>query len=118
MELIRALWLPYANSLKGTINCIMSQASTTRRSAGIPSLVAGILTANAESPSFNEVFSELEEIGKKPVTQAETDGSNLPQVHALNSLREIFKSSLLSKKAEAYLARTLQLAANNLKSEV
>ncbi|KAH7631737.1 hypothetical protein SMAC4_06453 [Sordaria macrospora] len=103
---------------KGTINCIMSQASTTRRSAGIPSLVAGILTANAESPSFNEVFSELEEIGKKPVTQAETDGSNLPQVHALNSLREIFKSSLLSKKAEAYLARTLQLAANNLKSEV
>ncbi|KAK3391959.1 putative death-receptor fusion protein-domain-containing protein [Sordaria brevicollis] len=103
---------------KGTINCIMNQASTTRRSAGIPSLVAGILTANAESPSFSEVFSELEEIGKKPVTQAETDGSNLPQVHALNSLREIFKSSSLSKKAEAYLARTLQLAANNLKSEV
>lgn len=96
----------------------MTQASTTRRSAGIPSLVAAVLAAGAESPSFSEVFHTLEDIAKKEVTMAETDGSNLPQVHALNSLREIFRSSLLSKKAEGYLATTLQLAANSLKSEV
>ncbi|SPQ22503.1 5df3b948-16dd-4717-8094-30676dc9c3d4 [Thermothielavioides terrestris] len=40
------------------------------------------------------------------------------QVHALNSLREIFRSSLLSKRAEGYLARTLHLAATSLRSEV
>ncbi|KAK3322123.1 putative death-receptor fusion protein-domain-containing protein [Apodospora peruviana] len=103
---------------QGTVDCIMTQASTTRRSAGIPALIAAVLAANAESPSFGEVFSTLEEIAKKEVTMSETDGSNLPQVHALNSLREIFRSSLLSKKAESYLAATLLLAANSLKSEV
>ncbi|KAK4196532.1 putative death-receptor fusion protein-domain-containing protein [Triangularia verruculosa] len=103
---------------KGAVECIMTQASTTRRSAGIPSLIAAVLSANASSPSFDEVYSNLEEIGKKPVTQAETDGSNLPQVHALNCLREIFRNSLLSKRAEGYLARTLNLASTSLKSEV
>lgn len=103
---------------QGAINCIMTQASTTRRSAGIPSLIAGVLTANAASPSFDEVYGALEDIGKKTVRMSETDGSSLPQVHALNSLRDIFRSSLLSKKAEGYLARTLHLAATSLKSEV
>jgi len=106
------------NICQGAINCIMTQASTTRRSAGIPSLIAAVLTANAASPSFDEVYGTLDEIGKKPVRMSETDGSNLPQVHALNSLRDIFRSSLLSKKAEGYLARTLHLAATSLKSEV
>ncbi|KAL2135275.1 hypothetical protein VTI74DRAFT_9155 [Chaetomium olivicolor] len=102
----------------GALNCIMTQASTTRRSAGIPSLIAAVLSANAASPSFDEVYGTLETIGEKPVRMSETDGSNLPQVHALNSLREIFRSSLLSKRAEGYLARTLHLAATSLKSEV
>ncbi len=96
----------------------MNQASITRRSAGIPALISGILAANAESPSFREVFLELEEIARKPARIAETDGSNLPQVHALNCLRDVFRSSLLSKKAETYLSETLHLAANNLRSEV
>ncbi|KAK4149214.1 putative death-receptor fusion protein-domain-containing protein [Chaetomidium leptoderma] len=103
---------------QGAIDCIMTQASTTRRSAGIPSLIAAVLMANAASPSFDEVYGTLEEIGKKSVRMSETDGSNLPQVHALNSLRDIFRSSLLSKKAEGYLARTLHLATNSLRSEV
>lgn len=108
----------HSNIVQGAINCIMTQASTTRRSAGIPSLIAAVLTANAASPSFDEVYGTLEAIGRKPVKMSETDGSNLPQVHALNSLREVFRSSLLSKRAEGYLARTLHLAATSLKSEV
>jgi hypothetical protein len=96
----------------------MTQASTTRRSAGIPSLIAAVLSANAASSSFDEVYGTLETIGKKTVKMSETDGSNLPQVHALNSLREIFRNSLLSKRAEAYLGRTLHLAAISLRSEV
>ncbi len=113
-----ALYRARINFVQGAISCIMTQASTTRRSAGIPSLIAAVLTANAASPSFDEVYGTLEEIGKKSVRMSETDGSNLPQVHALNSLRDIFRSSLLSKKAEGYLARTLHLAATSLKSEV
>ncbi|KAB5570246.1 putative death-receptor fusion protein-domain-containing protein [Coniochaeta sp. 2T2.1] len=102
----------------GAVDCIMNQASTTRRSAGIPSLVIGILAANSDSPSFKEVFEDLVSIGKRPAKVTETDGSKLPQVHALNCLRGIFRSSLLSKKAESYLPATLELAADSLKSEV
>jgi hypothetical protein len=98
--------------------CIASQASTTRRSAGIPPLIAGILATNSASPSFDEVILTLEAIAKRPARIAETDGSNLPQVHAHNCLREVFHSSLLRKKAEGYLAMTLHLAVRSLKSEV
>jgi hypothetical protein len=96
----------------------MNQKSTTRRSAGIPSIIIGIAAADAESPSFKEVISELMSIAKTTVRISETDGSNLPQVHALNCLRGVFRSSLTSKKAEAYLPKALQLAADSLKSEV
>lgn len=80
--------------------------------------MTGILTANASRPSFPGVMSELQEIARKPARVAETDGSNLPQVHAFNSLKEVFKSSLINKRAEAYLADCLELAANSLRSEV
>ena len=96
----------------------MNQASTTRRSAGIPALMIGVLAAEAESPSFGDVFEALVSIAKNPALESETDGSNLPQVHALNCLRGMFRSSLLSKKAEAYLAPTLQLATGSLRSEM
>ncbi|KAI1450812.1 putative death-receptor fusion protein-domain-containing protein [Annulohypoxylon stygium] len=102
----------------GALSCIHTQASTTRRSAGIPALIVGILSSNAERPSFENVIHNLQDIGRQPALVSETDGSNLPQVHALNCIKDIFKSSFLSKGAEPYLTDCLQLAANSLKSEV
>lgn len=102
----------------GTLDCIHTQRSTTRRSAGIPAMMTGILASHADIPSFKEVMATLQEIAAKPARVSETDGSNLPQVHAFNCLKEVFKSSLLSKYAELYLAECLQLATNSLKSEV
>lgn len=61
---------------------------------------------------------ELREISERPALISETDGSNLPQVHALNCLKDIFKSSAFSKRVDVYLTDTLQLAADSLKSEV
>ncbi|KAJ4420130.1 hypothetical protein N0V82_004577 [Gnomoniopsis sp. IMI 355080] len=103
---------------QGTLSCISSQRSTTRRSAGIPSLMTGILTSNTDSPSFQSVIRTLQRIAAEPARVTETDGSNLPQVHAFNCLKEIFKSSLLSKHAELYLSECLELATSSLKSEV
>ncbi|KAK6864176.1 hypothetical protein PG995_000704 [Apiospora arundinis] len=103
---------------KGAIHCIYSQASTTRRSAGIPALIVGILSANAEDPSFPTVMEKLRSIAQEPALISQTDGSNLPQVHALNCIKDIFKSSYLSKRAEPYLTESLQLAATSLRSEV
>ncbi|KAF3769930.1 hypothetical protein M406DRAFT_246934 [Cryphonectria parasitica EP155] len=103
---------------EGTLSSIYTQRSTTRRSAGIPALITGILASNADNPSFQKVMNKLQEISAIPASVSETDGSNLPQVHAFNCLKEVFKSSLLSKNAEVYLPQCLQLATNSLKSEV
>lgn len=103
---------------QGTLSCIKMQRSTTRRSAGIPALMTGILASNADSPSFQEVMRTLQDIAAAPARVSETDGSNLPQVHAFNCIKEVFKSSLLSNDAEMYLAECLQLATTSLKSEV
>ncbi|KAI1844950.1 hypothetical protein JX266_008966 [Neoarthrinium moseri] len=103
---------------QGALKCIYGQASTTRRSAGIPALVVGILSSNATQPSFHTVMLQLQDIARQEARISETDGSNLPQVHALNCIKDIFKSSMLSRRAEPYLTDCLQLAASSLKSEV
>ncbi|KAL7626272.1 hypothetical protein AAE478_003042 [Parahypoxylon ruwenzoriense] len=103
---------------QGALTCIHTQASTTRRSAGIPALIVGILSSNADYSSFKDVIRSLQDIGRRPAFASETDGSNLPQVHALNCIKDIFKSSHLSKRAEPYLTDCLQLAAISLKSEI
>ncbi|CAI6088687.1 unnamed protein product [Clonostachys chloroleuca] len=106
---------------QGTMSAIFAQVSTTRRSAGIPSLMTGILSADAPSPSFEQVMEKLIEISGVEAFVRETDGSNLPQVHAFNCLKDIFKSSFLTSmgnKSEKYLPQCLELAANGLRSEV
>ncbi|KAI0166428.1 hypothetical protein GGR57DRAFT_496690 [Xylariaceae sp. FL1272] len=103
---------------KGALECIYNQASTTRRSAGIPAIIVGILASRAKSPSFGEVMAKLQEIGCEPAYVAQTDGSNLSQVHALNCLKDVFKTSFLSHHAEPHLTDCLQLAAQSLQSEM
>ncbi|CAN8096998.1 unnamed protein product [Discula destructiva] len=103
---------------RGTLACINTQRSTTRRSAGIPAMMTGILTSNFAKPSFQDVMRTLQKIAAEPARVTETDGSNLPQVHAFNCLKEIFKNSLLSRHAEVYLSECLQLATTSLKSEI
>ncbi|CAM1505583.1 Fc.00g112200.m01.CDS01 [Cosmosporella sp. VM-42] len=106
---------------KGTLDAIFSQVSTTRRSAGIPAMMTGVLSANASKPSFDQVMRRLMEISNIEARSVETDGSNLPQVHAYNCLKDIFKSSYLASignPSEKYLPECLELAANGLKSEL
>ncbi|KAL5612823.1 hypothetical protein BROUX41_004096 [Berkeleyomyces rouxiae] len=102
-----------------SLEAIFKQESTTRRSAGIPAMFTGVLMANSQSPSFDEVMSKLIEIAGKP---ASTEfGTKLYQVHALNSLKDIFKSSQLSHlgvRSDKYLSKCLALAANCLQSPV
>lgn len=106
---------------QGTMAAISAQASTTRRSAGIPSLMTGILSANAAHPAFEQAMEELIAVAGSEAFVRETDGSKLPQVHAFNCLKDIFKSSFLTtngNKSDKYLPRCLELAAAGLRSEV
>ena len=100
------------------MSCIFEQTSTTRRSAGIPILLTSILSANAEEPAFHDVMTELVSLAKRQVQLSIKEETSLPQVHAMNCLKEIFKSSALGNKTEPYIAECLKLAADNLTSEV
>lgn len=105
---------------QGTLNCIFAQASTTRRSAGIPAMMTAILGADASQPAFSDVLDTLMDISRRPARVSETDGSNLPQVHALNCLKDIFRNSHITYlgKSERYLPHCLELASTCMKSEV
>lgn len=83
-------------------------------------MMIGILSANYRI-SFDGAMEELMKIGATPAAVSEADGSNLPQVHALNSLTGIFKTSYLShfeRKLERYLPLCLPLAADCLRSQM
>lgn len=103
---------------KGALQCISEQASTTRRSAGIPALITGILSSNAQTPAFENVMDELKVLARRPARLSKFDDTNLPQVHAMNCLKEIFKSSLLGKRSESHIAECLQIAADSLSCEM
>lgn len=100
------------------MGCIYEQVSTTRRSAGIPALVTGIMSANSQEPAFEEVMMELKRIARLPATISEDDKTNLPQVHAMNCLKEIFRSSSLGVMAGGHIAECLELAADTLSSDM
>ena len=107
-----------AKNQKGTLDCIQTQVSTTRRSAGIPSLMTGILSANSPSLAFEKIMSELEGLARQSIMSSEIDETNLPQVHAMNCLKEIFKNSTLGKRRENHITDCLRLAAESLKSKM
>lgn len=58
------------------------------------------------------------EAAKEPTENANIDGSHLPQVHALNSLKDVFTNTTLSKASEPHMGEALSLAASRLESNV
>jgi hypothetical protein len=109
--------LKIADRPKGALTCINQQISTTRRSAGIPALVSGILSAKSPQ-AFEQVILELKRLARGSSLFSSRDETSLPQVHAMNCLKEIFKSSTLGKRCESHITDCIQLAADSLKSEM
>ena len=98
--------------------CIYEQSSTTRRSAGIPALMTGILSAYSKTPALEDVMEQLKTLARQPAAFTAKDETSLPQVHAVNCLKEIFKSSSLGKRCDNHIADCLQIAAESLKSKM
>lgn len=89
----------------------------TRRSAGIPSLICGLLTADISGSLMTKTFADLSAIASKPVQDAILHESSLPQVHALNCAKEILKTSRLGEQSERFIPQSLNLAATSLRSK-
>ncbi|KAK3700566.1 hypothetical protein LTR37_015894 [Vermiconidia calcicola] len=89
----------------------------TRRSAGIPSLICGLLIADQTGHLLSKAFEDLAVIARHPVESSTTSQSSLPQVHALNCMKDILKNTRLRAQSELYVPRSLRLAADSLRSE-
>ncbi|KAK3638572.1 hypothetical protein LTR22_017756 [Elasticomyces elasticus] len=88
----------------------------TRRSAGLPALLCGLLVADGNGTLIKQAFHDLEGIARILVaSEAEQEGS-LPQVHAMNCLKDVLKNSRLAEASEKYVPVALKLAADALQS--
>ncbi|KAI9376069.1 putative death-receptor fusion protein-domain-containing protein [Aspergillus egyptiacus] len=91
----------------------------TRRSAGLPALIAGILLSNPGGPLFQQVIRELQDVAHAPAKQDACNQSvELPQVHAMNCLREIFNNARLGPHAESFIMPALNLSAQRIGSPI
>ncbi|ORX88141.1 hypothetical protein BCR32DRAFT_263817 [Anaeromyces robustus] len=83
--------------------------SVTRRSAGIPMLILAVLNAEVNSKKLLLPYTvnALLEIANKPVEENWNEQSDLPQVHALNILRSIFRESKLGNDVISYVPKVM-----------
>ncbi|KAI7318345.1 hypothetical protein KC315_g10090 [Hortaea werneckii] len=89
----------------------------TRRSAGLPSLICGILVADQTGILMKKAFKDLERISREPVLPQNAQEGSLPQVHAMNCMKDVLKNSRLGERSERYVPKALKLAADALRSE-
>ena len=81
-------------------------------------MAVGILTSFPAGPHFDEAVDRLMDIANMPVGPPLPDGSlELPQVHALNCLKDSFSNSRLADKTESFVERALELAVRCLTND-
>ncbi|KAH9866691.1 hypothetical protein J1614_008384 [Plenodomus biglobosus] len=104
-----------------TLQSIQAKADAiTRRSAGIPALMTALLAAEVQPGGglFPRAMQDLVAETLVEAKSANIEESRLPQVHALNCIKEIFTTSKLSVASEAYIGQGLELAARMLSSDI
>ncbi|GIZ45496.1 hypothetical protein CKM354_000865900 [Cercospora kikuchii] len=89
----------------------------TRRSAGLPSLLCGILGADRSGKLIARAVADLETIARLEVDAASAEEGSLAQVHAMNCFKDVLKNSRLAEQSEPFLAKALQLSADALRSD-
>lgn len=88
----------------------------TRRSAGLPAMLAGILSPD-DPLSFRHFVNSF--TAKSQATALDRiDGLSLPQVHAMNTLREVMINSRFRSAIVPHVEDLLALATKNLGSEI
>ncbi|KAJ5773802.1 Armadillo-like helical [Penicillium paradoxum] len=114
---IRELPKTWYQEAKSTI--FDSASKLTRRSAGLPALVTGIVGSDPGTKFFNDALNELHEISYLPVQyDKERQYLELPQVHAMNCLKDIFTNAKLGPHTEPFIMKALTLSAERLGSPI
>jgi hypothetical protein len=95
----------------------------TRRSAGLPAMMLGLLTGCSRA-FFNRFIDSFKERARNPNDFSRLAWENddqqieLPQVHALNCLREVFANARFRTNTEPYVLDMLDLAASSLSCDM
>jgi len=120
-------WLAENSSL-----IVTKAGAITRRSAGIPFLIIGILTAETDThrPLLHETFAKFVEIAEMHPLEKKTGGKkesiesgggtklDLPQVHALNCIKALFCDSRLGPIVSDLIGQGLGVAVSCFASPV
>ena len=86
-----------------------SDASITRRSAGLPLIVQSIVASEGKTKQhllLIRAINELLVILADPIPKNQDQRKDLPHVHALNILRAIFREASIAGNAQPYVAST------------
>lgn len=111
--------LPKAWYQQAKTTIFESASQLTRRSAGLPAMVTGILCSSPGTPFFKQALSELHDISRLSVEyDRERQYLELPQVHAMNCLKDIFTNTKLSSFTESFVMPALNLSAERLGSPI
>ncbi|KAF2675118.1 hypothetical protein BT63DRAFT_420345 [Microthyrium microscopicum] len=101
-----------------TLTCLRQSGSTiTRRSAGIPPLMVGILSVDVDGSLLKRAIHDLQSTAKSEAIDL-SEGGSLPQVHALNCLKAIFTTSNLAGVSEVYIPEAIDLAGQCVNSKI
>lgn len=76
------------------------------------------ITAADSSKLFPRAMSDLMSEASTEAQSTNIEESRLPQVHALNCIKEFFTTSRLNIVSEAYMGQGLELAAKTLNSNM
>ncbi|KAI9146439.1 putative death-receptor fusion protein-domain-containing protein [Paraphysoderma sedebokerense] len=93
---------------------------STRRSAGLPCYVLGLISSDTTRRHFLPIaFEKLMAIAEMDLQQ-NVNGTvdDLPQVHAFNILRSLYQDSKLSQHVSPYIADGFMLSIKNLSSPI
>ncbi|KAI1894434.1 hypothetical protein AGOR_G00115770 [Albula goreensis] len=97
-----------------------SKLCATRRSAGIPFYIQALLSSEPKSSSCSLLKMTMKELTSlaMPDTSAPTDRSTVPQVHALNILRALYRDTRLGENIVPFVSDGVQAAVLGFTSPV
>ncbi|KAM6956245.1 thyroid adenoma-associated protein [Aplochiton taeniatus] len=89
-----------------------SKLCATRRSAGIPFYIQALLSSEPKSSSCSLLKMTMKELTDlaKPSADRPTNQSTVPQVHALNILRALYRDTRLGESIVPFVSDGLQAA--------
>ncbi|XP_015229151.1 PREDICTED: thyroid adenoma-associated protein isoform X1 [Cyprinodon variegatus] len=97
-----------------------SKLCATRRSAGIPFYIQALLSSEPKSSSCSLLKMTMRELIALAMPSAErnTDSSTVPQVHALNILRALYRDTRLGENIIPFVSDGMQAAVLGFTSPV